>query len=105
MRTNSCIGIKVPDLKKARKFYGDVLGLKIVEEESGEDMLVIDSGTLMIYIERSDVLQPPVPSFTAQNIDEIRQKVLDEGCEIIREFNSGFWFKDPFGITYDVIKS
>jgi catechol 2,3-dioxygenase-like lactoylglutathione lyase family enzyme len=105
MRTNSCIGIKVPDLQKARKFYGDVLGLKIVEEESGENLLVIDSGTLMIYIERSDMLQPPVPSFSVQNIDEIRQKVLNEGCEIISEFKNGFWFKDPFGITYDVISS
>ncbi len=105
MKTNNCIAVKVPDLERAKKFYGETLGLKLNSAETAENMLVYDTGELMLYIEKSENVQQPVPSFSASNIEEIKQKVKAEGCEIIWESNSGFWFKDPFGITYDVIKS
>jgi catechol 2,3-dioxygenase-like lactoylglutathione lyase family enzyme len=101
-KTNNCIGIKVGDLDKAEKFYSGVLGFTL--KAKTKKMLEYDTGHLMLYVEKSEVLQPPVPSLSVTSSEEAKTFLINNGCELVSEFKEGFWFKDPFGITYDVIQ-
>ncbi|HJY64142.1 MAG TPA: bleomycin resistance protein [Ignavibacteria bacterium] len=102
-KSNNCIGIKVGDLKKAQKFYGNVMGFKQI---NGDDKLIsFDTGQFILYVEKSDSNQSPVPSFSVSNADVTKEYLINYGCEIIWETNGCFWFKDPFGNIFDVIET
>jgi catechol 2,3-dioxygenase-like lactoylglutathione lyase family enzyme len=100
---NTSIAIRVNDLGIAKKFYAETLGLKIVYHTS--EMIVCDAGSFQLFIEKDDIPHPPVPSFTVESISAAKEHLTGAGCSIIREFKGGFWFKDLFGIVYDVIEN
>ncbi len=101
-KTNNCIAIKVSELDKAEKFYSGLLGFTL--KSKSEKTLEYDTGHLMLYVEKSDISQPPVPSISVANAEEAKELLINNGCKIVSEFKGGFWFNDPFGITYDVIQ-
>jgi catechol 2,3-dioxygenase-like lactoylglutathione lyase family enzyme len=101
-RSNHCVGIKVPDIKKAREFYEHVLGFKLVE--NSDNQLVFDTGHFTLYVERSYSTQSPVPSFTVKKIEDAKKILIEHGCEIVDGGDKWIWFKDPFGIVYDIIE-
>lgn len=100
---NTSIAIRVNDLNIAKKFYAENLGLKIVYQTS--EMLVFDTGSFQLFVEKDDHAHPPVPSFTVDDISQTKDHLIQAGSEIVREFKGGLWFKDPFGIVYDVIEN
>ena len=52
-KINVITNIAVKDLKIARKFYEDVLGLKVLGVE-GEEVITFQSGDSMIFVYRSE---------------------------------------------------
>ncbi len=100
--SNKCIGVKVKDLEEAKKFYSEVMEFKLAGES--ETTLEFDTGTFCLYVERDNFVQSPVPSFTVDNSGAAKDRLMKNGCTIVNEFKGGFWFKDPFGITYDIIE-
>jgi catechol 2,3-dioxygenase-like lactoylglutathione lyase family enzyme len=100
---NTSIAIRVNDLDIAKKFYAETLGLKVMYQTS--EMLVFDTGSFQLFIEKDDEVHPPVPSFTVESVSAAKEHLTGAGCSIVREFKGGFWFKDPFGIVYDVIEN
>jgi len=92
----------VPDIDKAEKFYSNVMGLKLLNKS--DKQLVYNTIHFTLFVEKNDVVKPPVPSFTVDNINEARSELVDAGCEIVDEGNNWMWFKDPFGNVFDVIE-
>lgn len=46
--------LAVSDLDRARRFYGDTLGLELAEGDSEEDVLVYKTGATRLVVYRSD---------------------------------------------------
>jgi catechol 2,3-dioxygenase-like lactoylglutathione lyase family enzyme len=101
-KTNGCLGLKVTDLDKAEKFYSDILKLQIISRN--ENQLVYNTGHLTFFIEKADKAQTPVPSFSVDNFNEAKERLLNAGCEYIQGGDNWLWFKDPFGNVFDIIE-
>lgn len=101
-KANRDVAFDVKDLAEAEKFYGQVMGLKLVEKK--EDTLIYDAGYLTFYIKESPEIHPPVLSFRVENLDQAKKHLTDNGCEIIIEWGRALYFKDPQGITHDIIE-
>jgi hypothetical protein len=69
-----------------------------------EEYLEYDTGHFLLYVNRDLNTQPPIPSFTVKDIEAARRFLLENGCAILRQDERSLYFRDPFGITYDVIE-
>ena len=100
--SNRDMALGVYDIDSASAFYGEVLGFKTNREEKG--LRVYETGNFMLYVEES-VPYPPVPSLTVENLAEAKKYLLENGCEIINELEKSFYFRDPFGVVWDIIEA
>lgn len=100
--SNKCIAIHVEDLGKAEKFYCGVLGFKLLNRT--EEGLELDTGYFLLYINRSEKPSAPIPSFTVNDFDAAKKRLLESGCDILVERGRSLYFKDPFGFVYDIIE-
>jgi catechol 2,3-dioxygenase-like lactoylglutathione lyase family enzyme len=99
---NGQFAIAVPDLAKARHFYGEVLGLPL-EFESPE-ALGFDAGGFKLYVNREPSVGPCIPSFDVPDVAAARDYVVAAGATIVNDRGKGgFYFADPFGLVYDVV--
>jgi hypothetical protein len=69
-----------------------------------EAHLEYDTGNFHLHV-NSDLNTEPFPSFTVKDIEAARRCLLENGCVILRENGKSLHFRDPFGITYDVIEA
>ena len=116
----------VNDLDKAKKFYGDTLGLKIKETPEGLE-LHLAGGTMPVFIYPSDDYHAPehtVLNFIVDDIDAAVNDLKTRGIAMehydqpgiktdakgIMRTKSGdpgpkaiAWFKDPAGHTLSVL--
>ena len=102
-RSNRCIAIHVKDLKKAEQFYRDTLGFALVSKTRG--MLEFDTGRLLLYINKSAKARPPIPSFDVKSLREAKSYLKKAGCTIVAESGRAAYFRDPFGMVYDIIEA
>jgi len=100
--SNRDMALGVYDIESASAFYGEVLGFKINREEKG--LRVYETGNFMLYVEES-VPYPPVPSLTVRNLAEAKKYLLENGCEIINELEKSLYFRDPYGVVWDIIEA
>lgn len=101
-RSNRDIAVSVTDLASAERFYGGVLGFKL--ERKTSEQLVYDAGHFTLYISEDEKAHLPVPSFTVENLREAKAYLVEHGAEIVSERKSSLYFRDPFGIVYDIIE-
>jgi len=101
-RSNNCVAIHLRSLAKAERFYGDVLGFKLKKKTKGR--LEFDTGVLRLYVNRSAKAQAPMPSFSVKSIAKAKRLLKGAGCKIVADLGGAFYFRDPFGIVYDVIE-
>ena len=101
-RSNEYIGVKVPDLEAAKTFYTTVLGFELKQKE--ENYLIFDTGHFLLCVSKGIRVQPPVPSFTVSDFEKAKKILIENGCEIVDGGDKWLWFKDPFGIVYDIIE-
>jgi catechol 2,3-dioxygenase-like lactoylglutathione lyase family enzyme len=101
-RSNNCVSVHLPDLRKAEAFYSGVLGFRLLAKTAAQ--LEYDTGRFLLYINKDAKAHPPIPSFTVINASAARTHLEQNGCEIIEEHGSSLYFKDPFGLVYDVIQ-
>jgi len=100
--SNNCVAIHMRDLAAADIFYTTVLKFKLLKKT--EAYLEYDTGHFLLYVNHDVTIRPPIPSFTVKDLRSAKQSLQQNGCEILREDSNSFYFKDPFGITYDVIQ-
>jgi len=94
--------IHLRSLAKAERFYGDVLGFKLKKKTAKS--LEFDTGVLRLYVNRSKKVQYPVPSFSVKNIAGAKRLLKGAGCKIVVDSGGALYFRDPFGIVFDVIQ-
>jgi catechol 2,3-dioxygenase-like lactoylglutathione lyase family enzyme len=97
-----CVAIHLQDITAAENFYTNVMKFRLLTKS--EEYLEYDTGHFLLYVNRDLNTQPPIPSFTVKDIAAARKFLLENGCIILREDNRSLYFRDPFGITYDVIE-
>jgi hypothetical protein len=101
-KSNNCVAIHLIDITAAENFYTNVMKFTLLTRS--EVSLEYDTGHFLLYVNRDLNTQPPIPSFTVQDIGIAKRALLDNGCAILREDQNSLYFRDPFGITYDVIE-
>lgn len=101
-RSNNCVAIFLPDLKKAEAFYSGVMNLRLASKSATQ--LDYDTGKFSLSIHQSAEPRPPIPSFTVINIAAARTHLEQNGCEILEAPNHGLYFKDPLGVLYHVVE-
>jgi catechol-2,3-dioxygenase len=101
-RSNNCVAIHLRTLAKAERFYSDVMGFKL--KSKTRTCLEYDTGSLLLYVNRSSQAQPPTPSFSVKSIARARKLLKGARCEIVVDRGSSLYFRDPFGNIFDVIE-
>jgi catechol-2,3-dioxygenase len=101
-RSNNCVSVHLPDLRKAEAFYSGVMGFRLLEKSTSK--LEYDTGRFLLNISKSDDLGVPIPSFTVIYTAAARAHLEENGCEIVKSHESGLYFRDPFGVVYEVIE-
>jgi catechol 2,3-dioxygenase-like lactoylglutathione lyase family enzyme len=101
-RSNNCVAIHLRTLAKAERFYSDVMGFKL--RSKTRTCLEYDTGSLMLYVNRSSKAQPPTPSFGVKSIARARKLLKGARCEIVVDRGSSLYFRDPFGNVFDVVE-
>jgi catechol 2,3-dioxygenase-like lactoylglutathione lyase family enzyme len=100
--SKNCVAIHLTDITAAENFYTNVMKFPLLAKSEGH--LEYDAGRFLLYINRDLNTQPPIPSFTVMDIQAARHCLVDNGCTILREDRHSLYFRDPFGITYDLIE-
>ena len=116
-------GFSVNDISRAKKFYGEILGLKVKDNPMGLIELNIDGGNnIIIYPKPNHVPATfTILNFPVPNIDEAVDELIQKGITfeqyegqiktdekgICRSDGKGpniAWFKDPAGNILSVLE-
>jgi len=101
-RSNNCVAIHLSDLGAAEDFYTSVMKFELLAKTG--KYLEYDTGHFLLYINKDANQSAPIPSFCVSDIGIAKKTLLQNGCSVLREDRSSLYFRDPFGITYDVIQ-
>ena len=101
--SDNFVAIHLQDITAAENFYTNIMKFRLLTRS--EAHLVYDTGNFHLHVNRDLNIEPPFPSFTVKDIGAARRCLLDNGCVILREDQRSLYFRDPFGITYDVIEA
>jgi catechol 2,3-dioxygenase-like lactoylglutathione lyase family enzyme len=101
-KSNNCVAIHLEDIKAAENFYTNVMKFRLLTRS--EASLEYDTGHFLLYVNKDLDTRPPIPSFSVADIEAAKLSLLENGCVILREDTNSLYFRDPFGITYDVIQ-
>lgn len=120
--TKAFSGFSVDDLQKAKKFYGETLGLNVVDNPMGLIELHIEgSNNILVYPKPNHTPATfTILNFPVSNIDEAVDKLTSLGVQFeqyggnIETDEKGIcrnpqgpgiaWFKDPAGNILSVIE-
>jgi catechol 2,3-dioxygenase-like lactoylglutathione lyase family enzyme len=120
-KRNAVANLAVSDLDRARAFYTDTLGLREVDQE-GDELIVLKSGDSEVSVYRSDYAGTNKATAVTWAVDDIdaevsalKQKgVMFEhydmpGLEVRGDVHVGdgmkiAWFKDPDGNILNIVE-
>jgi catechol 2,3-dioxygenase-like lactoylglutathione lyase family enzyme len=103
--SNGLFAIHVTDLAKAREFYRDKLGFRLLKES--DEQLVFETGRFRLYVNRDDQFLPFVPALDVEDYQAAKEFLKISGCEIVREWpkSKALYFRDPLGQLIDIKES
>ena len=120
--TRAFSGFSVDDVRKARAFYGQVLGLEVTTEENGLLHLHIAGGTKILVYPKANHIPATftILNFPVENVEQAVDELTRCGVrfEIYHDvhlktdekgiFRGGgpkiAWFKDPAGNIFSVVE-
>ncbi|MCW3110981.1 MAG: glyoxalase [Segetibacter sp.] len=120
--TKAFSGFSVNDLQKAKEFYGEVLGLEVVDNPMGLIELKITGGNNIIVYPKPNHIPATftILNFPVENIDEAVDALIKKGVTFeqyegqIKTDEKGIcrstqgpniaWFKDPAGNILSVLE-
>jgi hypothetical protein len=93
--------IQAPDPEQAASFYVDQLGFEITGKTP--EMISLQGKHINLFIERGPALGPVLEVFVG-DVEEARQKLVQSGCEIVKDEPEvpRCYVKDPFGLIYNL---
>ena len=90
------IRVPVDDIEKAKRFYGDVLGLRRFEKLDHEDWIEYEAGNVKLAVmtpETHDYEFAPLPPSTialrVPDVAAAREKLVEAGVEVGEMWDSG----------------
>ena len=119
---NAVANLAVSDLDRARDFYTGTLGLKEVDHE-GEELIVLESGDSKVNVYRSDYAGTNEATAVTWAVDDIDEEVAAlkrkgvsfehydmpglalKGDVHVGEGMKIAWFKDPDGNILNVVEA
>jgi catechol 2,3-dioxygenase-like lactoylglutathione lyase family enzyme len=101
-KSNNCVAIHLTDISAAENFYTNVMKFTLLSRTEGG--LEYDTGHFLLYVNADLNPGPPIPSFTVKDIQKAKESLVANGCVILREDGNSLYFKDPFGVVYDVVE-
>jgi catechol 2,3-dioxygenase-like lactoylglutathione lyase family enzyme len=93
--------IQAADPKAAAAFYTEALGFAVTGDVPG--MISVHGPNINLFIENGPALGP-VLEVTVANVAEARLRLLELGCEIVKD-EPAFprcYVKDPYGLIYNI---
>jgi catechol 2,3-dioxygenase-like lactoylglutathione lyase family enzyme len=121
-KTNAFSGFSVNDLEAAQHFYGDILGLNVVDNDMGLTLVVAGSNGIFVYPKADHKpASYTILNFPVDDIDEAVKALKAKGVtfetypdmtdenNIARGLSRNMgpdiaWFKDPAGNILSVLK-
>ena len=100
--SNNCVAIHLADLSSAEEFYSEVMGFRLISKT--DIQLEYDTGHFFLYVNKGKTLQPPIPSLLVESAKDAKGYLVRNGCQIVDDRGSSLYFKDPFGVVYDIIE-
>ena len=114
-------GFAVPDIEKAKRFYGETLGLKVSEEHGLLTLHLAGGNSVLIYPKPNHVPATfTVLNFPVENVDRAVEDLKKRGVRFevydlpdIKTDENGImrgngptiaWFKDPAGNILSVLE-
>ena len=111
----------VNDMKKAREFYGEILGLGVTETQEGLELHLAGGNTIFVYPKPNHTPASfTVLNFPVNNVEEAVDELVDAGLRLehyelpeLKTDKRGIakgpgmkiaWFKDPAGNILSVIE-
>jgi catechol 2,3-dioxygenase-like lactoylglutathione lyase family enzyme len=104
-RSSREVAIHLPDLGRAKEFYCDTLGFRLVSASG--TMLEIDTGELRLFILHDPVgVTSYVPSFDVPDYQSARRLLEAAGCATVPAGShpTNVYFRDPFGLVFDIVE-
>lgn len=103
-RSQPEIAIHLPDLERAKAFYGGVLGFGLILE--APDKLAFETGSFTLWVNLDPQVSSYIPSYAVADFERAKAHLLAAGCRIVRESTAekALYFVDPFGLVADVIE-
>lgn len=74
--------IQAPDLEQAARFYVEQLGFTITGTDP--NMISLHGKNINLFIEKGPPLGP-VLEVTVSNVAEARQRLVAQGCEVVKD--------------------
>jgi catechol 2,3-dioxygenase-like lactoylglutathione lyase family enzyme len=93
------IAVQAADLNEAKKFYTDVLGMELLDENTGE--LKLGSSDTTFYVEQNTGNEVCF-AFEVDSLSDAKKLLEENKCVITSESKEGFMVTDPHGLSYYV---
>jgi catechol 2,3-dioxygenase-like lactoylglutathione lyase family enzyme len=102
-KVSNNIGYQVHNVEKAKLFYETVLGFQ-QPEQSYVSEIEFRTDYNNIFLIPGDQGLGPVMELFVDNLEEAKQHLLQNGCEIVRWEGKGkdCYVKDPFGMVFNI---
>ena len=100
--SNGLFAIHVTDLAKARDFYRDKLGYRLIT--GSDEQLVFETGRFRLYINRDDQELAFEPALDVEDYEAAKEFLKSSGCDIVREWpkSQALYLRDPLGQLIDI---
>jgi catechol 2,3-dioxygenase-like lactoylglutathione lyase family enzyme len=105
------VGVRTADLPSTARFFGDVLGLSVVQEGKGMVQFEVPSGQLFEVFGAESRFYPlhacPVLAFQVEDVRAARKELESRGIEFVTDVEGGeseawTYFRGPDGYLYEL---
>ncbi len=100
-KMSRCVCLETPDKEGAIKFYRDVFGLE-VQQNDGE-CTELDGDHFRLFIDQREKPQV-IFEFLVPNLEQARDELVAAGCEVLRWEGKGkpCYLRDPYGMIFNL---
>jgi catechol 2,3-dioxygenase-like lactoylglutathione lyase family enzyme len=118
--TKAFASFSVNDLRKAKQFYGETLGLEVTEKPEGLELSTANRGSIFIYPKSNHTPATfTILNFPVDDIDETNEELRKRGVRFehyegdLKTDENGIyrgkgpkiaWFKDPAGNILSILQ-
>jgi hypothetical protein len=96
------VAVRTDRFNEAVEFYSMVLGFQ--NRSNDQDLGNHDANPLNMYVLADDEVSGLVMELFVDNLEEAKEDLLKNGCEVIRWRGKGqdCYIRDPFGVIFNI---